>query len=64
MGFDPLPAAPATVGTYLGSLARRLAVAAIARRLAAIATAHRHAGHRLDTRHPSGIRSCVMMNFG
>jgi hypothetical protein len=53
LGLDPLPAAPATVGTYLAALAGRLAVATITRRLAAIATAHRHAGHRLDTRHPA-----------
>jgi hypothetical protein len=48
-----LPASPATVGTYLTSLAGRLAVATLERRLAALATAHRLAGHRLDTRHPT-----------
>lgn len=53
MSLEPLPAAPATIGTYLTTLAGRLAVATLARRLAAIATAHRHAGHRLDTRHPA-----------
>jgi hypothetical protein len=43
-GLGPLPAAPATAGTYLASLA----VATLSRRLAAISTMHRHAGHRLD----------------
>jgi integrase len=53
MHLDALPAAPATVGTYLADLAGRLAVATLTRRLAAISTAHRLAGHRLDTRHPA-----------
>jgi integrase len=53
MGLDPLPADPAVVGTYLASLAGRLAVATLTRRLAAISTAHRLAGHRLDGGHPA-----------
>jgi hypothetical protein len=52
-GLAALPAAPATVGTYLASLAGRLAVATLTRRLAAITTAHRLAGHRLDSRDPA-----------
>lgn len=54
MRLDPLPATPATVGTYLTALVDRgLAVATLTRRLAAISTAHRLAGHRLDTHHPA-----------
>ena len=48
-----LPAAPATVGSYLADRAATRATATLARRLAAISTAHRLAGHHLDTRHPA-----------
>lgn len=54
-GRVPMPASPATVGSYLAQLANGrdgaagLRVATLRLRLAAIATAHRYAGHRLDT---------------
>jgi integrase len=40
-GFDPVPAAPATVGAYLASLATSHAPTTIRRRLSAIAKMHR-----------------------
>ena len=52
-GQAALPAAPATVGSYLADRAATRATATVARRLAAISTAHRLAGHHLDTRHPA-----------
>jgi site-specific recombinase XerD len=52
-GLTPLPAEPATVGSYLADRAATRATATLARRLAAISTAHRLANHHLDTRHPA-----------
>lgn len=52
-GFDPLPAAPASVGLYLAAFETVLSVATLVRRLSAIAVAHRMAGHSLDVRHPA-----------
>jgi integrase len=52
-GLTPMPAEPATVGSYLADRAATHATATLARRLAAISTAHRLAGHHLDTRHPA-----------
>jgi hypothetical protein len=43
-GAAPLPAAPATVATYLVSLGERLSAGALARRTAAIAAQHRSQG--------------------
>jgi site-specific recombinase XerD len=43
-GAAPLPAAPATVATYLVSLGARLSAGALARRTAAIAAQHRSHG--------------------
>ncbi len=40
-GFTPVPAEPATVGAYLGSLAGRLAPTTIRRRLSALGKMHR-----------------------
>lgn len=53
-GFDPLPAAPATVGLYLAQLARSgRKVSTIEQALAALAFAHRQAGEGFDTKHPA-----------
>ena len=43
-GAAPLPAAPATVATYLATLGERLSAGALARRAAAIAAQHRQHG--------------------
>jgi hypothetical protein len=43
-GAAPLPAAPATVATYLAALADQLSAGALARRAAAIAAQHRQHG--------------------
>jgi site-specific recombinase XerD len=43
-GAAPLPAAPATVATYLAALGERLSAGALARRAAAIAAQHRQHG--------------------
>jgi integrase len=43
-GREALPAAPETVGLYLGSVADRLSLATLERRLAAISTLHKEAG--------------------
>jgi len=43
-GAVPLPAAPATVATYLATLGERLSAGALARRAAAIAAQHRQYG--------------------
>ncbi|SDB74362.1 site-specific integrase [Belnapia rosea] len=49
-GFEPLPAAPATLAAYLASQAGLYAIATMRRRLAAIARVHREAEHALDTK--------------
>ena len=49
----PMPASPALVGDYLADLGEGYARSTLRRKIAAIARANRHAGHPLDTRHPS-----------
>jgi integrase len=49
----PMPASPQLVGDYLADLGEGYARATLRRKVAAIARATRHAGHPLDTRHPS-----------
>ena len=49
----PMPAFPELVGDYLADLGEGYARATLRRKVAAIARATRHAGHPLDTRHPS-----------
>ena len=48
-----MPASPTLVGDYLSDLGEGYARSTLRRKVAAIARAHRHAGHPLDTRHPS-----------
>lgn len=43
-GREALPAAPETVGLYLGTIADRLSLATLERRLAALSTIHKEAG--------------------
>ena len=52
-GFEPMPAAPETVGAYLAAAGLGYALPTLRRRVAAIARAHRIARHPLDTRHPA-----------
>jgi integrase len=52
-GFQPMPAAPETVGAYLAAAGLGYALPTLRRRVAAIARAHRIAKHPLDTRHPA-----------
>ena len=52
-GFQPMPAAPETVGAYLAAAGLGYALPTLRRRVAAIARAHRIALHPLDTKHPS-----------
>ncbi|WP_448208469.1 tyrosine-type recombinase/integrase [Azospirillum sp. sgz302134] len=53
-GFDPLPAASATVGLYLTHLAKLgRTVSTMEQALAALAFAHRQAGEGFDTKHPA-----------
>jgi integrase len=52
-GFEPMPAAPETVGAYLAAAGLGYALPTLRRRVAAIARAHRIAKHPLDTRHPA-----------
>lgn len=53
-GFDPLPAAPATVGLYLTHLATAgRTVSTMEQALAALAFVHRQAGEGFDTKHPA-----------
>jgi site-specific recombinase XerD len=52
-GFQPLPAAPETVGAYLAAAGLGYALPTLRRRVAAIARAHRMAKEPLDTRHPA-----------
>ena len=49
----PMPASPQLVGDYLADLGEGYARATLRRKVAAIARATRHAGHPLDTHHPS-----------
>ena len=49
----PVPASPALVGDYLSDLGEGYAQSTLRRKVAAIARGNRHAGHLLDTRHPS-----------
>ncbi len=49
----PMPASPTLVGDYLSDLGEGYARSTLRRKVAAIARANRHAGHPLDTRHPS-----------
>ena len=49
----PMPASTALVGDYLSDLGEGYARSTLRRKVAAIARANRHAGHRLDTGHPS-----------
>ena len=48
-----MPASPTLVGDYLSDLGEGYARSTLRRKVAAIARANRHAGHPLDTRHPS-----------
>ncbi len=48
-----MPASPIPVGDYLSDLGEGYARSTLRRKVAAIARANRHAGHPLDTRHPS-----------
>jgi len=48
-----MPASPALVGDYLSDLGEGYARSTLRRKVAAITRANRHAGHLLDTRHPS-----------
>ena len=48
-----MPASPGLVGDYLSDLGEGYARSTLRRKVAAIARATRHAGHPLDTRHPS-----------
>ena len=48
-----MPASPTLVGDYLSDLGEGYARSTLRRKVAAIARANRHAGHLLDTRHPS-----------
>jgi len=52
-GFEPMPAAPETVGAYLAAAGLGYALPTLRRRVAAIARAHRIAKQPLDTRHPA-----------
>ena len=52
-GFQPMPAAPETVGAYLAAAGLGYALPTLRRRVAAIARAHRIAKQPLDTRHPA-----------
>ncbi|HTW72341.1 MAG TPA: site-specific integrase [Acetobacteraceae bacterium] len=52
-GFEPMPAAPETVGAYLAAAGLGYALPTLRRRVAAIARAHRIARHPLDTKHPA-----------
>lgn len=52
MGFESLPAAPATVGLYLTDAAATAKLTTLRLRLAAISQAHKTAGKRLDTAAP------------
>ena len=52
-GFQPMPAAPETVGAYLAAAGLGYALPTLRRRVAAIARAHRIARHPLDTSHPA-----------
>jgi site-specific recombinase XerD len=56
-GLNPLPAAPATVLRYLGSIADDLAVATIRRRLTSIAVTHKAAGYPDPTRGEDVVRT-------
>ncbi len=49
----PMPASPVLVDDYLSDLGEGYARSTLRRKVAAIARANRHAGHPLDTRHPS-----------
>ena len=51
--ISPMPASPTLVGDYLSDLGEGYARSTLRRKVAAIARANRHAGHPLDTRHPS-----------
>jgi hypothetical protein len=55
-GFQPMPAAPETVGAYLAAPGLGYALPTLRRRVAAIARAHRIAKHPLDTRHRRSAR--------
>jgi integrase len=52
-GFEPMPAAPETVGAYRAAAGLGYGLSTLRRRVAAIARAHRIAKHSLDTRHPA-----------
>jgi len=49
----PMPASSVLVGDYLSDLGEGYARSTLRRKVTAIARANRHAGHTLDTRHPS-----------
>ncbi len=51
--LQPMPASPTLVGDYLSDLGEGYAKSTLRRKVAAISRANRHAGHLLDTRHPS-----------
>jgi integrase len=51
--FEPMPAAPETVGAYLAAAGLGNALPTLRRRVAAIARAHRIDKHPLDTKHPA-----------
>lgn len=55
---QPLPAAPAVIGAYIGGHADTLSVATLQRRLATISAVHRQADYHLDTKHPA-IRNVI-----
>ena len=52
-GFEPMPAAPETVGAYLAAAGEGYALPTLRRRVAAIARACGVAGYPLDTKHPA-----------
>jgi integrase len=52
-GFEPIPAAPETVGAYLAAAGEGYALPTLRRRVAAIARACGVAGYPLDTKHPA-----------
>ena len=52
-GLTPMPASPGLVGDDLSGLGEGYARSTLRRKVAAIARAQRHAGHPLDTCHPS-----------
>ena len=52
-GYEALPTAPETVGTFLAARAGTHKAASLSMRLVAIGQAHRLKGYRLDTGHPA-----------